>query len=56
MSFIVHCPLGMLPAGRTCKTFTSPDAFNGYVGALRALGMVVAFSTPQQAICSRGAA
>ena len=56
ITYLVNCPLGMLAFGRTAKTFTSPHAFDGYVCALRALGMVVTFSTPQQAICSRGAA
>ena len=54
ISYIVHCPAGMLAHGRTCKTFSSVDAFDGYVGALRRLGLVVCFTSPAVATVSRG--
>jgi hypothetical protein len=43
---------GMVPAGRdTVKVFTSPTAFDGYVGALRSLGVLVHFTSPFVAHC-----
>lgn len=53
-TYTVNCPAGMLAAGRTCKTFSSVDAFDGYVGALRRLGLVVCFTSPAVATVSRG--
>lgn len=43
---------GMVPASRhNVKVFTSPAAFDGYVSALRALGVIVHFSSPFVAVC-----
>lgn len=43
---------GMVPLSRPgIKVFTSPEAFDGYVRALRALDVVVSFSSPFVANC-----
>lgn len=55
-TFSVHCRPGMLALGRTIKTFTSVEAFDGYVGALRRLGVVVSFQSPAVAIVSGASA
>lgn len=54
--YTVHCPVGMLALGRTLKTFTSVEAFGGYVGALRRLGVAVSFQSPAVAIVSGASA
>lgn len=54
--YTVHCPMGMLALGRTAKTFTSVEAFAGYVGALRRLGVSVSFQSPAVAIVSGASA
>lgn len=48
----VHCRPGMLAAGQRVKSFTSVDAFDGYVGELRRLGVSVSFNSPALAIVS----
>ena len=55
ITYTVHCPPGMLAAGRTCKTFSSVDAFDGYMGALRVLGVVVTYTSPFVAVVSGSA-
>ena len=45
-TWLVQCPPGMLAQGHTIKRFTSVDAFDGYVGELRARGLVVRFDSP----------
>lgn len=55
-TYTANCPAGMLAAGRTCKTFTSVDAFDGYIGTVRRLGLVVTFQAPTVATISRAAA
>lgn len=52
ITYLVNCPLGMLAFGGTAKTFTSPNAFDGYVGALRRLGVAVSFQSPTVATIS----
>lgn len=42
--------LGSLKTAKV-KVFTSPTAFDGYVGTLRSLGVVVLFSSPFVAHC-----
>ena len=44
--YTVQCPPGMLPFGRTAKTFSSVAAFDGYVCEVRARGFVVSFVNP----------
>lgn len=51
-TYRVNCPKGMLALGRIHKTFTSVDAFDGYVGALRRLGVSVSFQSPAVASVS----
>ncbi len=51
-SWLLQYPPGMLAEGRTIKRFTSQDAFNGYVKALRGFGYGVHFSTPNTAAVS----
>ena len=47
---------GMAPASsRQVKVFTSPMAFDGYVNTLRALGVIVSFSSPFVATCEQDA-
>ena len=55
-TYTAHCLPGMLAHGRTCKTFTSVEAFDGYVGAVRRLGLVVTFQSPTVATVSKAAA
>ena len=45
-SYEITCPSGMLAHGFTTKRFTSLQAFEGYIGELRARGVTVHWSTP----------
>ena len=54
-AYTVHCLPGMLAAGRTCKTFTSVYAFDGYIGTVRRLGLVVTFQSPTAATITKAA-
>ncbi len=48
----ITCRTGMVIQGQSpVKVFTSPTAFDGYVGTLRAHGVVVEFSSPFVAFC-----
>ncbi len=52
MDWRINLRPGMVPANRSrVKVFTSPIAFDGYVSALRALGVVVLFTSPFVANC-----
>lgn len=54
--YTVHCLPGMLAHARTFKTFTSVEAFDGYVCTVRALGLVVSFQSPTLATITKAAA
>ena len=54
-TYAVHCRSGMLAAGATVKAFASVDAFDGYIGALRRLGVIVTFTAPAVAVVSGAA-
>ena len=52
----ITCRTGMVIQGQPpVKVFTSPTAFDGYVGSLRAHGVVVEFSSPFVAFCKDAA-
>ena len=54
-TYTANCPAGMLAAGRTCKTFASVTAFDGYVSTIRALGLIVTFQSPTAATITKAA-
>ena len=55
-TYTVHCLPGMLAFGRTCKTFDSVTAFDGYISTVRALGLVVSFQSPTVATITKATA
>ena len=55
-TYTAHCLPGMLAHGRTCKTFSSVTAFDGYISTIRVLGLVVTFQLPTVATVSKAAA
>ena len=54
-AYTVHCLPGMLAYGRTCNTFASVTAFDGYVSTIRALGLIVTFQSPTAATITKAA-
>lgn len=56
MDWRITLRAGMAPTNRTrVKVFLSATAFNGYVSALRTLGVTVSFDSPFVAICAEAA-
>ena len=45
-TYTIACPPGMLPDGKSVKSFASVTAFDGYISQLRKSGYVVAFTSP----------
>ena len=51
--YTVHCLPGMLAYGRKTRNYTNPKAFDDYIAAVRKLGLVVSFDSPQVARISK---
>ena len=51
--FTAHTPPGMLAHGKTARNFTNVKAFDDYIAAVRRLGLVVSFDSPQVARISK---
>lgn len=51
--YVVHCLPGMLANGQKTRSYTNPKAFDDYIAAVRKLGLVVSFDSPQVARISK---